>query len=180
MTKKEVIGILKDLAVITEPVNPKVLTAQVKTKEGIKFLNWSHFSVSEQKGQFILSCNKIEENQLNNLMLLKLNGYYSRKNSKYIYKERWKIETFFKFIKQNLNIKRLFGTTENAVYNQFFISLIAYVLLQFTYVETTKNLKYVKLSLIQFIRKLLNNKLEVEVYVAINLFLNNSKNKLIA
>ena len=35
-----------------------------------------------------------------------------------IYKECWKIETFFKFIKQNLNVKRLFGTTQNAVYNQ--------------------------------------------------------------
>lgn len=32
-----------------------------------------------------------------------------------IHKERWKIETFFKFIKQNLNVKRLFGTTKNAV-----------------------------------------------------------------
>lgn len=96
-----------------------------------------------------------------------------------IYKERWKIETFFKFIKQNLNVKRLFGTTENAVYNQLFISLITYVLLQFTYVETTKNLKYVKLSLIQFIRKLLENNLKVEVYVSINLFLKNIKNKLI-
>ena len=96
-----------------------------------------------------------------------------------IYKERWKVETFFKFIKQNLNIKRLFGTTQNAVYNQLFISLIAYVLLHFTYVETTENLKYVKLSLIQFIRRLLNNRLEIEVYISINLFLNNIKNMLI-
>jgi len=96
-----------------------------------------------------------------------------------IYKERWKIETFFKFIKQNLNVKRLFGTTENAVYNQLFISLITYVLLQFTYAEATKNLKCVKLSLIQFIRKLLNKNLEIEVYVVINLFLKKIKNKLI-
>lgn len=95
-----------------------------------------------------------------------------------IYKERWKIETFFKFIKQNLNIKRIFGTSKNAVYNQLFISLIAYVLLQFTYVETTKNLKYVKLSLIQFIRKLLEKSLKAEVYISINLFLKNIKNKL--
>jgi hypothetical protein len=33
-----------------------------------------------------------------------------------IYKERWKVETFFRFIKQNLNVKRLFGTSQNAVY----------------------------------------------------------------
>ena len=90
------------------------------------------------------------------------------------------LQTFFKFIKQNLNVKRLFGTTENAVYNQLFISLITYVLLNFTYVETDKNLKYVKLSLVQFIRKLINNTHKVEVYVAINLFLNNMRNKLIA
>lgn len=69
--KKQVIGTLNDLAVNTESVNPKVLAAQIKTKDGIKFLVWSHFSVSEEKGQFILSCNKIEETQLNNLMLLK-------------------------------------------------------------------------------------------------------------
>jgi len=86
-----------------------------------------------------------------------------------IYKERWKIETFFKSLKQNLTVKRLFGTTQNAVYNQLFISLVTYALLQFTYVETTKTLKYVKLSLIQFIRKLLSNKLKSEVYVSINL-----------
>lgn len=77
-------------------------------------------------------------------------------------------------------MKILFGTTENAVYSQFVISLITYVLLNCTYVETDKNLKYVKLSLVQFIRKLINNTHKIEVYLAINLFLNNIRNKLIA
>ncbi len=55
-----------------------------------------------------------------------------------IYKERWKVETFFRFIKQNLNAKRFFGTSENAVYNQLFSALIAYIILYFTHAETSK------------------------------------------
>ncbi|MCP3763641.1 IS4 family transposase [Domibacillus sp. A3M-37] len=47
-----------------------------------------------------------------------------------MYKARWAIESFFRWIKQNLNVPVLFGTTENAVYNQLFAALIAYVLLK--------------------------------------------------
>ena len=38
-----------------------------------------------------------------------------------IYKSRWQIELFFKWIKQNLRIKTFFGTSENAVRNQIAI-----------------------------------------------------------
>ncbi len=46
-----------------------------------------------------------------------------------IYKERWQIETFFRFIKQNLKIKSFIGNTENAVMTQVYVALIAYLLL---------------------------------------------------
>jgi hypothetical protein len=46
-----------------------------------------------------------------------------------IYKERWQIELFFKWLKQNLNIKTFWGTGENAVYTQIWIALIISVLL---------------------------------------------------
>jgi hypothetical protein len=46
-----------------------------------------------------------------------------------IYKERWQIELFFKWLKQNLNIKTFWGTSENAVYTQIWIALIISVLL---------------------------------------------------
>lgn len=42
-----------------------------------------------------------------------------------MYKARWAIESFFRWIKQNLNVPVLFGTAENAVYNQLFAALIA-------------------------------------------------------
>jgi putative transposase len=48
-----------------------------------------------------------------------------------IYKARWDIELFFKTIKQNLKIKRFFGTTPNAVYTQIWIAMIAYLLISF-------------------------------------------------
>ena len=42
---------------------------------------------------------------------------------------RWQVELFFKWLKQNLKIKKFIGKTENAVKIQIFTALIAYVLL---------------------------------------------------
>ena len=46
-----------------------------------------------------------------------------------IYKERWKIEQFFKWIKQNLKIKTFLGTSSNAVLTQVWIALCVYLLI---------------------------------------------------
>ena len=48
-----------------------------------------------------------------------------------IYKSRWDIEIFFRTIKQNLKIKRFFGTTRNAVLTQVWIAMIAYLMISF-------------------------------------------------
>jgi hypothetical protein len=93
------------------------------------------------------------------------------------YKERWKIETFFRFIKQNLNATRLFGTTENAVYNQLYIALIAYVILHFLYHNSVSEWKYVKLSQINFIRELIRNELPIEAKMQINRLIKKVKSK---
>lgn len=45
-----------------------------------------------------------------------------------LYKERWKIELFFKWIKQHLRIKKFFGTTLNAVNTQIWIAVCVYLL----------------------------------------------------
>ena len=45
-----------------------------------------------------------------------------------LYKNRWQVELFFKWIKQHLRIKRFFGTSENAVKTQIWIAVSAYVL----------------------------------------------------
>lgn len=46
-----------------------------------------------------------------------------------LYKLRWEIELFFKWIKQNLKIKHFIGTSENAVKIQIYVALIAYLIL---------------------------------------------------
>ncbi|MDK9716270.1 MAG: IS4 family transposase, partial [Sulfuritalea sp.] len=45
-----------------------------------------------------------------------------------LYKARWQVELFFKWIKQHLRIKRFFGTSENAVKSQIWIAVSVYVL----------------------------------------------------
>ncbi len=45
-----------------------------------------------------------------------------------IYKCRWQIELFFKWIKQHLRIKAFFGTSENAVKTQIWIAISVYLL----------------------------------------------------
>jgi len=46
-----------------------------------------------------------------------------------LYKCRWRVELFFKWIKQHLRIKAFYGTSENAVKTQVWIAISAYVLI---------------------------------------------------
>ena len=45
-----------------------------------------------------------------------------------LYKSRWQVELFFKWVKQNLRIKHFFGTSDNAVKTQVWIAICVYVL----------------------------------------------------
>ena len=45
-----------------------------------------------------------------------------------LYKERWKVELFFKWIKQHLRIKSFYGNSRNAVYCQIWIAICTYLL----------------------------------------------------
>lgn len=45
-----------------------------------------------------------------------------------LYRSRWQVELFFKWIKQNLRIKSFFGTSENAVKSQIWIAITVYLL----------------------------------------------------
>jgi len=46
-----------------------------------------------------------------------------------LYKARWQVELFFKWVKQHLHIKAFFGTSENAVKTQIWIAMSVYVLI---------------------------------------------------
>ena len=48
-----------------------------------------------------------------------------------IYKARWQIELFFKWVKQHLKIKSFLGTTANAVMTQLWVALCVYLLVAY-------------------------------------------------
>lgn len=46
-----------------------------------------------------------------------------------LYRERWSLELFFKWIKQHLRIKSFYGTSRNAVYSQIWIVIRTFLLI---------------------------------------------------
>lgn len=63
-----------------------------------------------------------------------------------MYKSRWTIEVFFKWIKQHLNIKKFYGQSEWAIQNQVFIALIVYCLHILAQIETKSKRKILQIS----------------------------------
>ena len=53
-----------------------------------------------------------------------------------IYVQRWQIELFFKWIKQNLKIKSFLGTSENAVLSQIWVAMVYYLLMAYIKFQT--------------------------------------------
>lgn len=70
-----------------------------------------------------------------------------------IYRYRWDIEVFFRFIKQELNIKHLLNRSENGVLIQVYVTLILAILL--TVFKLTNQIKSYKLAKIRFEDQLL-------------------------
>ena len=66
-----------------------------------------------------------------------------------LYKARWQVELFFKWIKQHLKIKSFFGTSRNAVYTQIWIAISAYVLVAI--VKKELKLEQSRYSILQFL-----------------------------
>ena len=66
-----------------------------------------------------------------------------------LYKSRWGIETFFKWIKQHLKIQSFWGQTENAVKTQIWIAISAYLIVLIA--KKQLNLKYSLYEILQLI-----------------------------
>lgn len=73
----------------------------------------------------------------------------------YLYRRRWSIELFFKWIKQHLLIKKFWGTSENAVKIQIYSAIIAYCLVAITtrthapHLTTFETLRMLSVSLFE-------------------------------
>ena len=62
-----------------------------------------------------------------------------------VYKARWQVELFFKWIKQNLKIKSYVGTSKNAVLTQIWIAMCVYLILSFIKLQSrlTKSMQQI-------------------------------------
>jgi len=63
-----------------------------------------------------------------------------------IYKARWQVELFFKWIKQNLTIKTFLGTSQNAVMSQIWVAMMYYLLLAYIKFQTKFNKTLLELT----------------------------------
>jgi IS4 transposase len=77
-----------------------------------------------------------------------------------LYKSRWSVELFFKWIKQHLRIKRFYGTSENAVKSQIWIAVSTYVLVAI--VKKRLNLEASLYTLLQILSLTLFEKMTIQ------------------
>ena len=77
-----------------------------------------------------------------------------------LYKNRWQVELFFKWIKQHLRIKAFFGTSENAVKSQIWIAVSVYVLVAI--VKKRLNLEASLYTLLQILSVTLFEKMPLQ------------------
>ncbi len=85
-----------------------------------------------------------------------------------LYKSRWQVELFFKWIKQHLRIKRFFGTSENAVKSQIWIAVSVYVLIAI--IKKRLNLDVSLHTLLQILSVTIFEKIELTQAVADSAF----------
>ena len=139
-----------------------------RLKKNAKFSTIEHVPLEKsQRSEGVSSDHFIEVQSKKGTYILRKIGYRDLKTKKFyyfltnnftlsakeiadIYKERWQIELFFKWIKQNLRIKSFIGRSENAVFSQIFVALIAYLLL--SYLKFTSKISYSLQAMIQIIQ----------------------------
>lgn len=83
-----------------------------------------------------------------------------------IYKARWQIELFFKWIKQNLKIKTFLGTSLNAVLTQIWIAMCYYLLL--SYIKFQTRYSFGALNLARVIKETLWDRLSLVDILSLN------------
>lgn len=99
-----------------------------------------------------------------------------------LYKCRWQIELFFKWIKQHLRIKTFFGTSENAVKTQIWIAVCVYVLSAilrermklnmslYTFLDILGTSSFDEVDILQLVTKNQNSSLIIDSSKQLNLF----------
>ena len=117
---------LKENAVIHEVIEERLVAADSSvTREALVRLG----SLPKSVMQHTLRLIETRDGEGNRIVILTNDLAHGAQEICDIYRKRWQIELFFKWVKQHLILKRLYGKSERAVYNQIRIALIAYCVL---------------------------------------------------
>src|SRR6476619_6575166 len=114
--------------------NARAPLCRISVRESVKAPGWASLITLLSDTAYHSFIGEVEA--LNTTMIRRLtpvmpsptSGHSSRPRPSALYKSRWQVELFFKWIKQHLRIKRFFGTSENAVKTQIWIAVSVYVL----------------------------------------------------
>src|SRR5690606_31526395 len=101
---------------------------------------------SQNRSENIFRRLKILDTKGNELILLTNRFDLDADEIAEIYKSRWAIELFFKWMKQHLNIKKFYGHSEQAVHNQIYIAMIVYCLNVLAQLNTNSERSYLQIS----------------------------------
>lgn len=111
----------------------------VPQKKGVIRDTWVRPAGHKQKEMYpknlrLVTCIDPETNE--EIVFLTNNFTLAARTIADLYKARWEVEIFFKWIKQNLTIKSFLGTNKNAVMTQIWVAMIYYLLLSFIKFQT--------------------------------------------
>lgn len=116
----------ENLAYSVTSINKTDKTKGIKKDEFIK-MKWHHgkrkYPIAFRRIEYHEPFSKMKLTFITNHMTIEATTIAR------LYKERWKVELFFKWIKQNLKIKRFYGNSENAVKTQIWIAICNYLLI---------------------------------------------------
>ena len=110
----------------------RVYSRKVNKEKGFKcdqIIKLTGFYTSKKYPEKLRRVKYYDKERDKNLVFITNNFKYDAEIIAKLYKERWRIELFFKWIKQHLRIKKFLGTTLNAVYTQIWIAVSTYLLI---------------------------------------------------
>lgn len=101
---------------------------------------------TQNRSENVFRLIKVLDSKGNELQLLTNRFDLSADEIAELYKSRWAIELFFKWMKQHLNIKKFYGYSEQAVHNQVYIAMIVYCLNVLVQLNTQSKRTYLQIS----------------------------------
>ena len=105
-----------------------------------------YIGTSQNRAENIFRIVEVDDTKGNTLRLVTNRFDLSAYEISNIYRSRWTIELFFKWLKQHVEIKHFYGMSENALKNQIYIALIIYCLHVLIRLETNNKKSLLRIS----------------------------------